>query len=88
MQIEIEPGGEMSDMMADRVLELLRQLPPRERLKVIARALPEIEQDLSHPPRQRKSLLGLCADLGPAPSGKEIDDARREVWRNFPREDI
>ena len=31
---------------ADRVLELLRQLPPRDRLRVLAEALPELEQDL------------------------------------------
>ena len=30
----------------DRVLELLRQLPPRDRLRVLAEALPELEQDL------------------------------------------
>lgn len=35
-----------------------------------------------------RSLLGLGADLGPAPSGEEIDGARREAWANFPREDI
>jgi hypothetical protein len=73
---------------ADTVLNMLRQLPPRERLKVIAQALPEAERDLSEYPRPLKSLRGLCADLGPAPSAEEIDQARREAWANFPREDI
>mgnify|MGYP001048605620 CR=1 FL=1 len=73
---------------ADTVLNMLRQLPPRERLKVIAQALPETERDLSEHPRPLKSLRGLCADLGPAPSAEEIDQARREAWANFPREDI
>ncbi len=36
----------------------------------------------------RKSLLGLWADLGPAPSAEDIDEARREMWANFPRDDI
>lgn len=50
---------------------------------------PEIERDmLSQRPLKRKSLLGLCADLGPAPSAKEIDEVRREMWADFPREDI
>ncbi len=31
---------------AETVLRLLRQLPPRERLRVVARALPELEDDL------------------------------------------
>jgi hypothetical protein len=78
----------MSSLTANSVLEMLRKLPPRERMQVIVRALPEIERDLSKSPRPRKSLLGLCSDLGPAPSAEEIDQVRREVWHNFPREDI
>jgi hypothetical protein len=39
-------------------------------------------------PTPRRSLLGLCADLGPAPSAEDTDEARREMWANFPREDI
>jgi hypothetical protein len=31
---------------ADTVLDLLRQLPPRDRLKVLVQALPEIEHEL------------------------------------------
>jgi len=73
---------------AEMVLEMLRQLPPRERIRVIATALPEAERDLAAPPRPLRSLRGLCADLGPAPSAEEIDEARREAWMNFPREDI
>jgi hypothetical protein len=33
--------------------------------------------------RPRRSLWGLCADLGPAPSAEEIDEARREAWEGF-----
>jgi hypothetical protein len=32
-------------------------------------------------------LIGLCADLGPAPSAEDIDEARREMWASFPRDD-
>lgn len=78
----------MSYMTMDSVLEMLRKLPPQERLKVIARALPEIEKDLSDLHRPRKSLLGIFSDLGPAPSAEEIDQVRKEVWKDFPREDI
>src|SRR5438552_10613056 len=35
-----------------------------------------------------RSLYGLWADLGLALSTEEIDQARKELWRNFPREDI
>ncbi len=78
----------MSELSADAVLDLLRKLPPRERLKVIARALPEIDQDLAETPHPRVSLLGLWKDLGPSPSKEQIDQAREEMWANFPREEI
>ena len=35
-----------------------------------------------------QSLHGALADLGPAPSAEEIDEARREAWANFPRDDF
>ena len=78
----------MSDVNADTVLNMLRQLTPRERLKVIAQALPEIEKTLAEQSGPLKSLLGLWADLGPSPSSEDIDQARQEFWRDFPREGI
>ena len=78
----------------ETVLNMLRQLPPRDRLKVIALTLPEVERELpAEYPKGAglcplKSLRGLCADLGPAPSAEEIDQSRREAWANFPREDV
>jgi hypothetical protein len=35
-----------------------------------------------------RSLWGALSDLGPAPSAEEIDEARREAWANFPRDDF
>jgi hypothetical protein len=35
-----------------------------------------------------RGFIGLCADLGPAPSAEEMDEARREMWAGFPRDDI
>jgi hypothetical protein len=73
---------------ADIALNMLRQLPPRERLRVIAQALPEAERDLSEPARPLKSLRGLWQGLGFDIGVEEIDQARREAWASFPREDI
>jgi len=70
------------------VLEMLRKLPPKERLKVISLALPEIENNLSAKPQPRKSLRGLWKDLRPSISAAEIDTTRQEMWKDFPREDI
>jgi len=70
------------------VLEMLRKLPPREQLKVISQALPEIEKSLGKKNQPRKSLRGLWKGLGPSISAHAIDTARREMWQNFPREDV
>jgi hypothetical protein len=80
--------SEINTVTADMALNLLRQLPPLERLRVIAQALPETERDLSDSGSPLRSLRGLWKDLGFDISAKEIDEARRETWASFPREEI
>ncbi len=73
----------------EAALELVKQLSPVDKVRLIEHIAPEIRRDLeAAPPTPRKSLWGLCADLGPAPSAEDIDQARREEWDSFPREDI
>jgi len=72
----------MNELTANSVLDMLRKLPPRERLKVIARALPEIDKDLPELRQPLISLRGLWAGLGPAPTEQEINQARKEIWAN------
>jgi hypothetical protein len=57
-------------------------------VKVIIEVPAAENVNASTSPTPRRSLLGLCADLGPAPSAEDIDEARREMWSGFPREDI
>ncbi len=71
----------------DEVLAFATRLSAVDKVRLIESLAPQIKQELVHA-TQRKSLLGLCADLGPAPSAEEIDAARREAWGNFPRGDI
>jgi len=71
----------------EQVVALARQLPPLEKIRLIERIVPEIERDILNQ-KPQKSLLGLCADLGPAPSAEDIDEIRQEMWAGFPREDI
>ena len=71
----------------EQVLALARQLPSLDKVRLIERIAPDIERDIRQQ-QPLKSLLGLCADLGPAPSAEDIDEIRREMWDNFPREDI
>ncbi len=74
-------------------VSLARQLPALDKIRLIEWLAPEIERDLLRQrPQERapelKSLLGLCADLGPAPPADEIDEIRHEMWATFPREDV
>lgn len=78
-----------STVTLNEVFSLAKKLSSRDKLRLIEHIAPEIERDLTPvTPEPRKSLWGLWADLGPAPSAEEIDEARREAWDNFPREDI
>jgi hypothetical protein len=71
------------------VLELVEQLSLVDKVRLIEQVAPQIERDLLAAQRvPRKSLRGLCADLGPAPSAEDIHEARCEAWANFPREDL
>jgi hypothetical protein len=73
----------------DQVLAMARRLSTVDKVRLIDRLAPQIEQDLmERRPTSCKSLYGVLADLGPAPSAEEIDAARREAWASFPREDV
>ena len=75
----------------DQVLGLAQQLSPRDQARLVVRLAPAIERALDQPPTMpipRTPVRGRFVDLGPAPSAEEIDEARREAWANFPREDI
>lgn len=72
----------------DVVRDALR-LPPTDKARLIVRLASVLQYDLpveSRPPLE--SARGLLAKYGPAPSDEDIAEARREMWGNFPREDI
>jgi hypothetical protein len=76
-------------MTFEAVLSLVKQLSLSEKLRLIKWMVREIERELVVArPTPRRSLWGLCADLGVAPSAPDIDETRREEWANFPREDF
>ena len=75
-------------MSVEQLVSVIRQLPPRERLRIITQVLPDLERELPAGQKPKRSLWGLCADLGTAPSALEIDEIRKEVWGGFPRGDI
>jgi hypothetical protein len=68
----------------EEALGLVKRLSPLDKARLIERIVPDIERELATAqPGPRKSLWGLCADLGPAPSAEEIDQARQEEWASF-----
>jgi hypothetical protein len=77
-------------MTLEEVLSFVKQLSLIDKVRLIERVAPEIEHDLAAivQPAPRRSLWGLCEDLGTAPSAVEIDQIRQEEWANFPREDV
>lgn len=71
------------------VLKLVEQLSPDDKRRLYDELeIVVIREAPNASPRKRRSAHGILADLGPAPSAEDIDEARREAWKNFPREDI
>ncbi len=76
-------------MTLQEVLKLAKQLSPIDKVRLIQKLTLNLEQELAQQkPQPTKSLWGLCADLGKAPSTEEINLTRSEEWNNFPREDV
>lgn len=70
----------------EAILEKLRELPPDKQREVLDFA--EFLKSRILPKRPRRSMKGLWADLGFSVSEKDIADVRREMWKNFARDDI
>jgi hypothetical protein len=75
----------------EEVLSLAKHLTPGQKLRLIEAIVPDLEEPLQRAEEGEKplrSLYGLWKDFGVSISAEEIDEARREMWGNFPREDI
>jgi hypothetical protein len=73
-------------MNEQALLEKIRRLPPDQQ-----QAVEHFIEDMEHRTplkKARHNPIGLCADLGQHITAEEIDEARREMWGNFPRDDI
>jgi hypothetical protein len=71
----------------EEALDLVKQLSPLDKARLIERIVPDIERELKAArSTPRKSLRGLWQGLDI--TEEEIAEARREMWGNFPREDI
>ena len=68
------------------ILEKMRGLPPDKQIEVL-----DFVEFLSHRSQvkqPRRSLKGLWADLAIDITEEDIAAVRKEMWENFPREDI
>ncbi len=80
---------ETMEVSFEQVLQLAQRLPVKEQVRLASRLAPvAIAATNQKDAPFTSTLWGALAHLGPAPSADEIDEARREMWRNFPREDV
>ena len=75
-----------TEQIEQTVLEKFRALPPEKQQEVLD--FVEFLEQRNGAKLPRRSAMGLLADLGIHISKEDIDEARREMWGNFPREDI
>ncbi len=80
----------LKNVKLQRIVELAKQLSPLEKIQLIEQVLPDLEEPLKTNSEESTllSAYGSLVDLGDAPSEKEIDEVRQEVFGGFPREDI
>jgi hypothetical protein len=68
------------------ILNAVRALPPEKQAEVLKIA--ESLKQNAESKQPRKPGRGLWEDLGFSLSAEEIDEARKEMWADFPRNDI
>jgi len=72
--------------MEDAILKEIAALPPEKQREIYEHAKRLRAETAKKPPF--KSIEGLWATLGISLPAEEIDENQREMWKNFPREDI
>ncbi|NIR53105.1 hypothetical protein GWO43_31140 [candidate division KSB1 bacterium] len=76
-----------SNISLEKVVHFAKSLSTSDKVKLIKQVTSQLEQELKPgSSKPRKSLRGLWQGLDI--SDKDIAEARREMWQNFPREDI
>ncbi len=85
MDIQSQPQEEARIIAVARARGLSADALVREAL---AEILTEPAGDTRNAKEPTRSLRGILAIYGPAPSAKEIDQNRAEMFANFPRSDF
>ena len=85
MNIQFHPQEEARLIAVARARGLSADTLVREAL---AEILTELTGDTHCAKEPTRSLRGILAKYGPAPSAEEIDQNRAEMFANFPRSDF
>jgi hypothetical protein len=72
----------------ESIVERVEHLPIERQREVLDFAEYLQHKEKSSGKQPRKSLYGLWAGKGIDITEEDIDEIRREMWSNFPREDI
>ncbi len=72
--------------VAEQLVETVGTLPPERQQEVLDFAEFLAVRYVANGPR--RSSRGICADLGIEITQEDINNVRREMWANFPREDM
>lgn len=68
-------------------LELVKKLSLVDKVRLIEKIAPQIEKELTNTkPKSRQSLRGIWR--GTDITESDINEVRKEMWNNFPREDV
>jgi hypothetical protein len=68
------------------LFDKVRMLPP-EKQREVADFIQLLSQQSAAKVRTQR-LKGLCADLGVQITEQDIDEVGRQMWGDFPREDV
>ncbi len=80
-------SDQVLDDKVDDLVNQVAQLPLVEQIRIVERIMARMKYAVPSE-KPRKSLYGLFADLGPGPSEEDIAEVRRDMLKNFPREDF
>ncbi len=69
------------------ILDAIRELPADKQQEVLDH-VKHLRDESVQPRQPRRNGRGLWADLNIDLSAEQIDDARREMWKNFSRDDF
>lgn len=78
---------EAKPIALEQVVKLAAKLSALDKVRLVEQVMATLENDLTAQEKKpRRSLYGIWK--GVDASDEDIAEVRREMWKNFPREDI